>query len=328
MASHGGDAPPPAAQRSGTAYNVYNQPLDPLNQMPVVPNQLPWPGQSAPLSTERAVSTIPKGGTAGTWVFPSPQMFYNALMRKGKGDDVTEADMEHIISVHNGAPAGSAPGLCGVCAAPLTRTHARRAGMNEMTWQQVLRWEQLHRGGGAPPALLRFLGRPDDLSPRARWRTLMGGAPPSARRCHARAASRAAGGAGTPPFDRHDWYIERRDGRQVRYVIDFYFDERHAGSPDAFAVDARPALDSVGSVMDRAKMGVRGPSVFALWQARCSSHGARARRCMCGACAWGCHVRSAKRRWCLTQQRTQRDVAPARAARPETRQLRALITNE
>jgi cytochrome c heme-lyase len=48
-----------------------------------------------------------------------------------------------------------------------------------------------------------------------------------------------------------------RCGRQVRYVIDFYFDEAHAGSPDAFAVDARPALDSLGSVADRAKMGVR-----------------------------------------------------------------------
>ena len=309
MASHAGDAPPPAApRRQGTAYNVYNQPLDPLNQMPVVPNQLPWPGQSAPLSTERAVSTIPKGGTAGTWVFPSPQMFYNALMRKGKGDDVTEADMEHIISVHNGAPAGGARALRRVPCV-LTRTYARRAGMNEMTWQQVLRWEQLHRGAGAPPALLRFLGRPDDLSPRARWRTLMGGAPPSALRRHACLASRAAGVAGTPPFDRHDWYIERRDGRQVRYVIDFYFDERHAGSPDAFAVDARPALDSVGSVMDRAKMGVRRRR--ARWQAPCSSHCARARRCTCGVCAWGCRARSTtKRRWCPTQQRTQHDVVP------------------
>ncbi len=43
----------------------------------------------------------------------------------------------------------------------------------------------------------------------------------------------------------------------MRYVIDFYFDESHAGSTDAFAVDARPALDSLGSVADRAKMGVR-----------------------------------------------------------------------
>ena len=73
--------------------------------MPATPNQLPWPGQHKPLSTERAVSNIPKGGTGGraTWVFPSPQMFFNALQRKGKGDDVVEEDMELVISVHNSA---------------------------------------------------------------------------------------------------------------------------------------------------------------------------------------------------------------------------------
>jgi cytochrome c heme-lyase len=84
------------------SYNVYSQPIDPTNQMPVTPNQLPWPGQQRLLSTERAMSSIPKGG-GGQWVFPSPQMFYNALMRKGKGADVTEGDMDSVISVHNGA---------------------------------------------------------------------------------------------------------------------------------------------------------------------------------------------------------------------------------
>lgn len=33
------------------------------------------------------------------------------------------------------------------------------------------------------------------------------------------------------PFDRHDWFINRC-GREIRYVIDFYFDESQAGSPD------------------------------------------------------------------------------------------------
>lgn len=90
----------PAQQR--TVYNVYNQPIDARNNMPATANQLPWPGQRAALSTARAVSNIPKGGTDSSWVFPSPQMFYNALMRKGKGDDVTEEDMESVVSVHNG----------------------------------------------------------------------------------------------------------------------------------------------------------------------------------------------------------------------------------
>lgn len=32
-----------------------------------------------------------------------------------------------------------------------------------------------------------------------------------------------------PPFDRHDWYVDRC-GKEVRYVIDFYFDESKAGT--------------------------------------------------------------------------------------------------
>ena len=45
--------------------------------MPVEPNQQPFPGQRRYISTEREASTIPKGGTETTWVYPSPQMFYN-----------------------------------------------------------------------------------------------------------------------------------------------------------------------------------------------------------------------------------------------------------
>ena len=93
--------------------------------MPLEPNQQPFPGQRRPISTERQPSSIPKGGTANTWVYPSPQMFYNgawaslllpgmcramhqhdtllgaALKRKGKGDDVTEDDMGAVVHAHN-----------------------------------------------------------------------------------------------------------------------------------------------------------------------------------------------------------------------------------
>jgi len=41
-------------------YNVYSQPIDPKNNMPRVANQLPAPGQTKELSTERVVSSIPK----------------------------------------------------------------------------------------------------------------------------------------------------------------------------------------------------------------------------------------------------------------------------
>ena len=47
--------------------------------------------------------------------------------------------------------------------------------MNQATWEQVQLWERLHREECGSPALLRFLGRPDSLSPRARFRKLFTG---------------------------------------------------------------------------------------------------------------------------------------------------------
>jgi hypothetical protein len=54
-----------------------------LKKMPP-PNQLPSPGQPFPLSTERVRSNIPKAGTENEkWEYPSEQMFWNAMLRKG-----------------------------------------------------------------------------------------------------------------------------------------------------------------------------------------------------------------------------------------------------
>lgn len=61
----------PLASITGTSV------LDPKNNMPLEPNQLPCPGQRKPLSVDRVASNIPKGGTDSTWVYPSPQMVFN-----------------------------------------------------------------------------------------------------------------------------------------------------------------------------------------------------------------------------------------------------------
>ncbi len=100
-------------------YNVYAQPIDPTNQMPANPNQQPAPGQAVPLSTDRVPSNIPKGGTEETWTYPSPQMFWNALVRKGKAEGAKEEDMDVVVAIHN--------------------------NMNENTWRTVLEWEELHK---------------------------------------------------------------------------------------------------------------------------------------------------------------------------------------
>lgn len=71
----------------------------------------------------------------------------------------------------------------------------------------MARWESLHYSECPSATLLRFHGRPDELSPLARLSSWLGG---------------------PLPFDRHDWYVDRC-GREVRYVIDFYFDDDKAG---------------------------------------------------------------------------------------------------
>nr|DBA44789.1 TPA_exp: holocytochrome c synthase [Plenasium vachellii] len=198
-------------------YTVLNQPppeeINPANRMPKHANQQPAPGQMEPLSTHRQRSTIPKGGTDETWLYPSPQMFYNSLVRKKKADDVSERDMEAVVATHN--------------------------MVNEATWSRLLQWERLYAqlfpdSSQEEPRLLYFRGRPQELSPKARFKTLLGyGA----------------------PFDRHDWTIDR-GGREMRYVIDFYYDESAEGKAWPFLVDVRPALDSPSALLLRARMAL------------------------------------------------------------------------
>lgn len=128
-----------------------NDDIDPSNMMPP-PNQRPAPDQPFPLSTDRVVSHIPKAGTDNeTWVYPSQQMFWNAMLRKGwrwKEDDLSQKDMEHIINIHN--------------------------ANNDQAWEEVLKWEALHARECCTPKLKKFGGKAKEYSPRARIRHLMG----------------------------------------------------------------------------------------------------------------------------------------------------------
>src|SRR4051812_30629174 len=60
--------------------------VNPLNMMPPA-NQQPAKDQPFPLPTERQLSTIPRAipGPDGKsfWEYPSQQMFWNAMLRKG-----------------------------------------------------------------------------------------------------------------------------------------------------------------------------------------------------------------------------------------------------
>ncbi|XP_042627783.1 holocytochrome c-type synthase-like isoform X1 [Cyprinus carpio] len=57
--------------------------INPANMMPP-PNQQPSPGQPFRLSVVREESTIRRAGSEQNWVYPSEQMFWNAMLRKGE----------------------------------------------------------------------------------------------------------------------------------------------------------------------------------------------------------------------------------------------------
>jgi cytochrome c heme-lyase len=133
-------------------------------------------------------------------------MFYNAMRRKGWSP--SEDDMTAVVAIHN--------------------------AVNERAWREVRRWEEVNGEAAScgGPRLLKFQGRPNDYSPKARFLNLLGY---------------------RLPFDRHDWIVDRC-GKEVRYVIDFYNAAPDASGPVAMHLDVRPALDSLEAVFARLKM--------------------------------------------------------------------------
>lgn len=118
-------------------------------------NQNPSPGQPFPLPTDREVSSIPKAdpqnGESERWVYPSPQMFWNAMLRKGwqwRNDQLNPDDMDTIVRIHN--------------------------VNNEAAWREVLKWEAMHYKECQTPKLRRFAGDSKNFSPRARIRHWLG----------------------------------------------------------------------------------------------------------------------------------------------------------
>lgn len=140
---------PSECPMSGSSGNTTD--INPLNMMPPA-NQMPAPDQPFLLSTDRITSNIPKvSDKEEKWVYPSPQMFWNAMLRKGwrwKDDDLKPADMENIVRMHN--------------------------INNELAWFEVLKWEALHANECMTPRLASFGGKAKDFSPRARLRHWLG----------------------------------------------------------------------------------------------------------------------------------------------------------
>ncbi|KAI1454401.1 cytochrome c/c1 heme-lyase [Annulohypoxylon moriforme] len=213
--------------------------LNPLNYMFRELSQAPAPNQTYSLPTSREPSSIPRGDGDGNWEYPSPQQMYNALLRKGYTDtDVTAVDS--MVSVHN--------------------------FLNEGAWSEIMDWERRFSGGlykgwrmcsrgeqnfpkmvkkygyekevqDLSPSLVRFQGRPQDMTPKAAMFQVMGWLYPAAF-------------ATEPPFDRHDWYVSRDvngQRKEIRYVIDYYSGPPEPTGEPVFFLDVRPAITPTGA---------------------------------------------------------------------------------
>ena len=156
--------------------------LNPLNYMPFMISQSRAENQTVALPTERSMSTIPKGAVneEGNWVYPSPQQMYNALLRKGYTDTPQDA-MEEMVAVHNFLNEGAW--------AEIVEWERRFAGGLSQGWRECRRGEGASQTGAnlgpiredaAQPRLLKFEGRPKDMTPKASLVQLLGRVYPSA----------------------------------------------------------------------------------------------------------------------------------------------------
>ncbi|KAF8906239.1 cytochrome c heme lyase [Gymnopilus junonius] len=127
---------------------VDHENINPSNQMPTL-SQDPAKHQSIQLPTYRTESSIPRDDST-KWEYPSPQQFYNALVRKGW--ETPEEHVETMVEIHN--------------------------FLNEEAWEEVRKWER-RQGSDDGLQLTRLRGRPNELSPKARLYMVAGWLLPS-----------------------------------------------------------------------------------------------------------------------------------------------------
>ena len=201
------------------------------------------PTQRQNLPTDRTISSIPKGSEGGNWEYPSPQQMYNALIRKGY-HDTPEDGIEAMVDVHNFLNEGAW--------AEIVEWERRFSSGLMLGWDKCSRGEDSSMAGAnlgtgeeqdvPQPKLARFQGRPKDMTPKAAWLQMMARLFPDKFE-------------NKPPFDRHDWYVQRmsQNGKvqEVRYVIDYYDAPPEPTGEPVFFLDVRPAIDSPSAAAER-----------------------------------------------------------------------------
>lgn len=162
----------PANARYSLDTGLWEVPSAPATKPP-----RPTPRPST-LDTEREISTIPRSiqtqgkdlnaaeraalpsnaekdtghdEASGNWIYPSQEMFFNAMKRKGH--EAQPQDMSSVVPIHN--------------------------AVNERAWTEIKRWEEgqgSEKCGG--PKLVSFAGDSKALTPKARWNNFIGYALP------------------------------------------------------------------------------------------------------------------------------------------------------
>jgi cytochrome c heme-lyase len=177
------------------------------------------PGQKEMMSTKRTLSNIPKSDFTPTHQPNIPNDKSNNNLW------VYPSEQQYYNAMKNKGYSPPEKDISAILAI--------HNSVNERGWEEVVEWEAFR--GFPKPRLKRFEGRPKDFTPKAKFMMNFLGL--------------------DPPFDRHDWYVERDDGKEVRYIIDFYHVPNKRNLP--VHMDIRPALDSPSAFIDRIVMQYR-----------------------------------------------------------------------
>ncbi|ORY79951.1 cytochrome c/c1 heme-lyase [Protomyces lactucae-debilis] len=155
---------PPSSDEAASCPVVKDGQVNPRNFMPEFSQRPISARQKGALPTQRTISTIPKaamdndpappvaeGQKDGLWVYPSPQQFFNAVLKKGF-TDTEERDVPAMVQIHN--------------------------QVNERAWQEILAWEADKAQPCGGPKLVQFRGDATVLTPKARMLGWLGYARP------------------------------------------------------------------------------------------------------------------------------------------------------
>ncbi|KAH8732348.1 cytochrome c/c1 heme-lyase [Phaeosphaeriaceae sp. PMI808] len=222
--------------------------LNPLNNMFAELDNTRSKIQTQELPLSREISTIPKSD-GSLWEYPSPQQMYNAMLRKGYTDTPIDA-VESMVSVHNFLNEGAWAEIMGwerrfsngiLPGYHICKEGEERANQALGTAENPFDTTTWDHASIPPPKLLRFTGRPTEPTPKSQIMQWLGYVMPE-----------RFGGA--PPFDRHDWFVERcneQGCKEVRYVIDYYEGDTEPTGEPVFFLDVRPAIDGPSGAAER-----------------------------------------------------------------------------